>query len=36
LWLAGARVGGHEQVCDRYWWVRHYDKRCKRNHHSSS
>ncbi|EGR64037.1 hypothetical protein HUSEC41_06502 [Escherichia coli O104:H4 str. 01-09591] len=20
LWLAGARVGGHEQVCDRYWW----------------
>ncbi len=31
LWLAGARVGGHEQVCDRYWWVRHYDKRCRRS-----
>ncbi len=31
LWLAGARVGGHEQVCDRYWWVRHFDKRCRRD-----
>ncbi|EPH5075391.1 stress-induced protein YchH [Escherichia coli] len=31
LWLAGALVGGHEQVCDRYWWVRHYDKRCRRS-----
>lgn len=31
LWLAGARVGGHQQVCDRYWWVRHYDKRCRRS-----
>lgn len=30
LWLA-ARVGGHEQISDRYWWVRHYDKRCRRN-----
>ena len=20
LWLAGARIGGHEQVSDRYWW----------------
>lgn len=27
----GARVGGHEQISDRYWWVRHYDKRCRRN-----
>ncbi|HEB9035899.1 TPA: stress-induced protein YchH, partial [Escherichia coli] len=18
-------------VCDRYWWVRHYDKRCRRS-----
>lgn len=27
LWLAGARVGGR----DRYWWVRHYDKRCRRS-----
>ncbi|ECY5881080.1 DUF2583 family protein, partial [Salmonella enterica subsp. enterica serovar Dublin] len=23
--------GGHEQVSDKYWWVRHYDKRCRRN-----
>ena len=31
LWLAGARIGGHERVADRYWWVRHFDKRCYRN-----
>lgn len=30
LWVAGARVGGRERVADRYWWVRHYDKRCTR------
>jgi hypothetical protein len=36
LWLAGARIGGHEQVSDRYWWVRHYDKRCRRNQHRHS
>ena len=30
LWLAGARVGGHEQISDRSWWVRHYDKCCRR------
>ncbi|MCY3108609.1 DUF2583 family protein, partial [Acinetobacter baumannii] len=35
-WLAGARIGGHEQVSDRYWWVRHYDKRCRRNQHRHS
>lgn len=28
LWLAGARISGREKVADRYWWVRHYDKRC--------
>lgn len=33
LWLAGARIGGREQVCDRYWWVKHFDKRCSRSHH---
>ncbi|PLR37380.1 hypothetical protein CYR55_10635 [Chimaeribacter californicus] len=33
LWLAGARIGGREQVCDRYWWVKHFDKRCNRSHH---
>lgn len=31
LWLAGARIGGQERVADRYWWVRHFDKRCNRN-----
>ncbi|WP_157905204.1 DUF2583 family protein, partial [Escherichia coli] len=31
LWLAGARVGGDEQGCDRYWGGRHYDKRCRRS-----
>lgn len=33
MWLAGARVSGREQVCDRYWWVRHYDKRCRKAEH---
>lgn len=33
LWLAGARVSGREQVSDRYWWHRNYDKRCRRNSH---
>ncbi|MGL4487608.1 MAG: stress-induced protein YchH [Yersinia sp. (in: enterobacteria)] len=27
LWLVGARIGGREQVADRYWWVKHFDKR---------
>ncbi len=31
LWLAGARVGGKEKVADRYFWVRHFDRRCRRN-----
>ncbi|NUU68315.1 stress-induced protein YchH [Enterobacteriaceae bacterium BIT-l23] len=39
LWLAGARISGRERVTDRYWWVRHYDKRCRRSggrqHHHS-
>ncbi|MGK4822690.1 DUF2583 family protein, partial [Salmonella enterica] len=30
-WPAAARAGGHEQVSDKYWWVRHYDNRCRRN-----
>ncbi|AVJ18035.1 stress-induced protein YchH [Serratia rhizosphaerae] len=36
LWLAGARIGGREQVADRYWWVKHFDKRCRNSHHRSS
>lgn len=32
LWLAGARVGGRERVADRYFWVRHYDTRCRKSH----
>lgn len=36
FWLVGARISGHEAVADRYWWVRHFDKRCQRKqqHHS--
>ncbi|TCV99685.1 stress-induced protein YchH [Biostraticola tofi] len=34
LWLTGARIGGHQQISDRYWWHRHYDERCRR--HSSN
>ncbi|MEJ5111722.1 stress-induced protein YchH [Erwinia billingiae] len=30
LWLVGARISGREKVADRYYWVRHYDKRCRR------
>jgi len=33
VWLAGARIGGREQISDRYFWVRHFDKRCRRNEH---
>jgi hypothetical protein len=31
LWLVGARISGREKVADRYYWVRHYDKRCRRS-----
>lgn len=30
FWLVGARIGGRERISDRYWWVRHFDKRCRR------
>ncbi|ACS85644.1 MULTISPECIES: stress-induced protein YchH [Musicola] len=33
LWLTGARIGGHETVSDRYWWLKHFDKRCRRERH---
>ncbi|RLM22849.1 hypothetical protein BIY29_11495 [Brenneria alni] len=33
-WLAGARISGREKVADRYWWVKHFDKRCQRQRHS--
>ncbi|MFI8418373.1 stress-induced protein YchH [Serratia sp. NPDC078593] len=36
LWLAGARIGGREQVADRYWWVKNFDKRCRNNQRRSS
>lgn len=36
LWLIGARVSGHERVADRYWWVKHFDKRCRDNQHRAS
>ncbi|MEH2921359.1 stress-induced protein YchH [Samsonia erythrinae] len=31
LWLVGARVSGREAVTDRYWWVKNFDKRCRRH-----
>lgn len=34
LWLVGARVSGREKVEDRYYWLRHYDKRCRRSSNS--
>ncbi|MCG8707795.1 stress-induced protein YchH [Brenneria sp. 4F2] len=33
-WLAGARISGREKVADRYWWLKHFDKRCRRERHS--
>lgn len=33
LWLIGACLSGREKVADRYWWVRHYDKRSTRHIH---
>ena len=33
IWLVGARVGGREAVAERYWWVKHFDKRCRRQQH---
>lgn len=28
--LIGAGIGGRDSVSDRYWWVKHFDKRCRR------
>ncbi|MEA9391043.1 stress-induced protein YchH [Acerihabitans sp. TG2] len=33
LWVAGARMGGHEHISDRYWWHRRFDERCRRTGH---
>ncbi|QIZ47177.1 stress-induced protein YchH [Dickeya zeae] len=33
LWLTGARISGRESVTDRYWWLKHFDKRCRRERH---
>ncbi|WP_442796659.1 stress-induced protein YchH [Pantoea vagans] len=34
MWLVGARISGREKIEDRYYWLRHYDKRCRRSHNS--
>ncbi|WP_033782870.1 stress-induced protein YchH [Pantoea sp. 9140] len=34
MWLVGARISGREKIEDRYYWLRHYDKRCHRSHNS--
>ncbi|MGL9773015.1 MAG: stress-induced protein YchH [Sodalis sp. (in: enterobacteria)] len=31
LRLAGARMSGHEEISDRYWWHRRFDARCQKN-----
>ncbi|SFN81735.1 stress-induced protein YchH [Xenorhabdus japonica] len=33
IWLVGARVGGREQVSDKYWWLKNYDERYRRKKH---
>ncbi|MBC8953213.1 MULTISPECIES: stress-induced protein YchH [Xenorhabdus] len=30
IWLAGANIGGREQVTDKYWWLKNYDGRYRR------
>lgn len=32
VWLAGAGLSGKERVEDRYYWLRNFDKRCRRRH----
>ncbi|NEG62601.1 stress-induced protein YchH [Pantoea agglomerans] len=34
MWLVGAGLSGREKIEDRYYWHRHYDKRCRRSHNS--
>lgn len=36
LWLAGARISGHEKVTDHYYWLKHCDDRCRRRSVSDS
>ncbi|MDX7992831.1 stress-induced protein YchH [Xenorhabdus littoralis] len=33
IWLAGARIGGREEVADKYWWLKNYDERYRRKKH---
>ncbi|MBD2811845.1 stress-induced protein YchH [Xenorhabdus sp. Vera] len=33
IWLAGASIGGREQVADKYWWLKNYDERYRRKKH---
>ncbi|HAT1685266.1 TPA: stress-induced protein YchH [Klebsiella oxytoca] len=27
IWMMGVRLGDRESITERYWWVRHFDKR---------
>ncbi|CDG87401.1 MULTISPECIES: stress-induced protein YchH [Xenorhabdus] len=36
VWLAGASIGGREQVTDKYWWLKNYDERYRRKKHRTS
>lgn len=36
LWLAGARMGVHEEISDRYWWHRRFDASAKKTRMSAT
>ncbi len=29
IWMVGVRLGDRESITERYWWVRHFDKRVR-------
>lgn len=33
VWLIGANTSGRDIITDRYWWAKHFDKRCHHAHH---
>lgn len=28
IWFTGAMFSGKNSIAERYWWCRHFDKRC--------
>ncbi|EDS7589740.1 stress-induced protein YchH [Salmonella enterica subsp. diarizonae] len=33
IWMVGVRLGDRESITERYWWVRHFDKRDRHSSH---